>query len=210
MKINSELKEYIESNIIPLYKNNFIGDGEDRIQYVINRSEEIINENNLNIDNDVLYTAISFHDLRLNNNEKNHEITSGNIMYKDEFLKKFFSNEERILIKNAIEDQRANLKKEPRNIYGKILSSASRNSSVKQCLIRSYQYGKKKSPLANDDEIMEESYYAILNKFGEGGYARFYFNDSKYNSFLKEIRELLKDKDMFINEQKNIIKNTKK
>lgn len=48
------------------------------------------------INEDKLYTAISFHDLRLNNKEKNHEITSGNIMFKDEFI-----NKQKSIIKNT-------------------------------------------------------------------------------------------------------------
>ena len=196
--INLKLKEYIEKNILPLYEHNFIGDGRDRIEYVINRSNQIIEENNLNIDQNILYTAISYHDIRKNNDESGHELISAEIMYNDEFLKSFFTEEERVIIKEAIEDQRANMINEPRNIYGKILSSASRNSSVEQCLERSYKYGKKINPKASDEEILESAYNALLNKFGENGYAKFYFKDKLYESFLKEIRDLLKDKDKFM------------
>ena len=167
MEINNRLKEYVENNIIPLYENNYIGDGEDRINYVIKRSESIIKENDLKIDNDILYTAISYHDIRKSNNEKKHEIISAEIMFNDEFLNEYFSLEQRKIIKEAIEDQRANNDREPRNIYGKILSSASRNSSVEQCLKRSYSYGKKKNPNLTDEELFEGAYEALLNKFGE-------------------------------------------
>ena len=114
--INLKLKEYIEKNILPLYEHNFIGDGRDRIEYVINRSNQIIEENNLNIDQNILYTAISYHDIRKNNDESGHELISAEIMYNDEFLKSFFTEEERVIIKEAIEDQRANMINEPRNI----------------------------------------------------------------------------------------------
>ena len=196
--IDLKLKEYIEKNILPLYEHNFIGDGRDRIEYVINRSNQIIEENNLNIDQNILYTAISYHDIRKNNDESGHELISAEIMYNDEFLKSFFTEEERVIIKEAIEDQRANMINEPRNIYGKILSSASRNSSVEQCLERSYKYGKKINPNASDEEIFESAYNALLNKFGENGYAKFYFKDELYESFLREIRDLLSNKDKFM------------
>jgi uncharacterized protein len=209
MEINYKLKEYVEKNIFPLYENNYIGDGFDRINYVINRSESIIEENNLNVDYDILYTAISYHDIRKNNDEKNHEVISAEIMFNDEFLKGYFSLEQRMIIKEAIEDQRANNDKEPRNIYGKILSSASRNSSVEQCLKRSYLYGKKKNPDLNDDELFERAYEALLNKFGEKGYAKFYFEDYTYEQFLTNIRKLLSDKDSFINTQKEYINTLK-
>ena len=189
--IDRSLKEYIEQNILPLYDDNFIGDGRDRVDYVMKRSHQIIEENNLNIDENILYAVICFHDIRKNNEEKDHELVSAEIMYNDDFLKSFFTDEERLTIKEAIEDQRAKLDGEPRNIYGKILSSASRNSSVEQCLERSYNYGKKKNPNATDEELFEGSYQALLHKFGENGYARFYFKYSTYEKFSLQIIETL-------------------
>ena len=205
MEVNNELRKYIENNIFPLYENNYIGDGIDRVYYVIKRSEQIIEENDLNVDDNILFAAICYHDLRKNNDEKSHEKVSSEIMFNDEFLKDFFTEKQREIIKEAIEDQRANAETEPRNIYGKILSSASRNSSIEQTLKRSYIYGKKKNPNLSDEEIFEEAYEALLNKFGENGYAKFYFKDSTYEKFLKDIRDLLSNKEEFINAQRNFI-----
>ena len=205
MEVNNELRKYIENNIFPLYENNYIGDGIDRVYYVIKRSEQIIEENDLNVDDNILFAVISYHDLRKNNDEKSHEKVSSEIMFNDEFLKDFFTEEQREIIKEAIEDQRANAKNEPRNIYGKILSSASRNASIEQTLKRSYIYGKKKNPNFSDEEIFEGAYEALLNKFGENGYAKFYFKDSTYEKFLKDIRSLLSNKEEFINVQRNYI-----
>lgn len=205
MNIDERLKEYIEANIIPLYDDNYIGDGKDRVNYVISRAITIIEENELDVDWNILYVAIAYHDIRSNNSEENHELASASIMYEDEFLKEIFTEEERITIKEAIEDQRAKSEGEPRSIYGKILSSASRNSSVEQCLKRSYYYGKKKNPNASDEELFEGAYNALLNKFGENGYARFYFKDSTYEEFLKEIRDLLSNKELFIVTQREYI-----
>ncbi len=196
----------MEKNILPLYQDNFIGDDKNRVDYVMKRSQEIIEENHLDIDYDILYTVICFHDIRINADEKNHEKLSAEMMYCDEFLKSIFTDDDRRVIKDAIEDQRAKMEGEPRNIYGKILSSASRNSSVEQCLERSYRYGKKKNPSATDEEIFEGAYWALLNKFGENGYAKFYFKNSTYEKFLKEIRTLLADKTKFIQRQRQYVK----
>lgn len=209
MDVNKRLKDYIEKNIFPCYYNNYIGDNLDRTNYVLKRSEIIIRENNLKINYDILYTAISYHDIRKNNNEANHEIISATIMFNDEFLKSYFSFEQRVIIKEAIEDQRANSNKEPRSIYGKILSSASRNSSIEQCLKRSYIYGKNKNPDFSENEIFEGAYDALSSKFGENGYAKFYFNDSTYELFLRNMRELLLDKNRFIQMHKDYINKLK-
>lgn len=205
MQVSGKLKTYIEKNILPFYDNNFIGDDRGRISYVIKRSEDIIKENELNIDWDILYTIISFHDIRQGNEENEHELLSARIMYNDKFLKGFFTDDQRIIIKEAIEDQRANSKNTPRSIYGKILSSASRNSSIEQCLERSYRYGKNKNPNASDEILFENAYIALLNKFGEDGYAKFYFKDSTYEQFLSDIRQLLADKQKFIDTQKEYV-----
>ena len=54
------------------------------------------------------------------------------------------------------------------------------------------------------------AYDVLQNKFGENGYAKFYFKDSQYEKFLKELRELLKDKDKYISTQREYINNLKK
>lgn len=209
MNINIKLKKYIEENVLLLYTNNFIGDEKERVDYVMNRSGKILKDNNLSINDNILYTAISYHDIRENNDEKQHELTSAKIMYNDKFLKNFFTEKQRLLIKEAIEDQRSNSEEEPRSIYGKILSSASRNSSVEQCLERSYKYGKSKNPNATDEKLFKAAYKALLNKFGENGYAKFYFKDPTYEQFLRNIRKLLSNKDKFIEAQKQYAIKTK-
>ena len=50
----------------------------------------------------------------------------------------------------------------------------------------------------------------LVKKFGEHGYAKFYFEDNEYENFLKEIRNLLKNKDNFCKVQKEYIEKLKK
>ena len=207
MEVNSKLKEYIQDNILSKYDNIYSVDGIERIEYVLKRSEEIINENNLDVDYDLLYTAICYHDIRVDNNEENHELSSANYMFNDEQLRQFLNKEQLETIKKAIEDQRANLGGEPRNIYGKILSSASRNTTIGQCFERAYKYGKSHNPDATEEEIFEKAYEALNNKFGQNGYAKFYFQDPTYERFLFNIRTLLSDKNNFIKKHKEYIQN---
>ena len=49
----------------------------------------------------------------------------------------------------------------------------------------------------------------IIDKFGENGYAKFFFKDEEYEKFLTDIRTLLSDKDKFIETQKNYINDLK-
>ena len=105
MIVNINLEKYIQTNILPRYDNNYIGDGVDRVEYVINRADEIIAENNLKINADILYTAICYHDIRFDNEEEKHEIKSAEFMYNDDFLNEYFNQEELVIIKEAIEDK---------------------------------------------------------------------------------------------------------
>ena len=58
-------------------------------------------------------------------------------------------------------------------------------------------------------KLYNGAYEALLNKFGENGYAKFYFKDSTYEQFLTDIRKLLSDKDNFIKTQKEYISKLK-
>lgn len=130
-------------------------------------------------------------------------------MSKDQNLQKFFSNEELKTIKEAIEDHRSTLTREPRSIYGKIVSTADRNITVNACLSRSYTYGKKLKPDCSDDELFERAYLHLKLKFGKNGYAKFFFKDEEYENFLKEIRKLLANKNLFIQTQKAYVNKLK-
>lgn len=208
MEINNELKEYIENNIFPVYSKNDQGHNLDHIKYVINRSIRFANTVP-DINYNIVYTVAAYHDIGHHIDPKKHEIISAQMMYNDAKLKEFFSDEERIVIKEAIEDHRASSDHEPRSIYGKIVSTADRNNTVEACLRRSYTYGKRLEPNSTDEELYERAHKHLNLKFGENGYAKFYFKDEEYEKFLSEIRALLADKNKFIETQKNYINELK-
>ncbi len=210
MKVNSELQKYIENNIFPEYDKNEKAHGIEHIKYVIKRSFELVDENDLDVDSNIVYTVAAYHDVGHHIDSKTHEIISADIMSKDENLRKFFTEDEIKIIKEAIEDHRASAKDDPRSIYGRIVSSADRNNSVEACLRRTYSYGKKLNPNASDEELFLRAHDVLTKKFGENGYAKFYFKDKVYEEFLKELRELLNNKDNFIETQRNYIKKLKR
>lgn len=210
MQINRELQAYIENNIFPEYEKNEKGHGIDHIKYVIERSFQLVKENSLDVNPNMVYTIASYHDIGHHIDSKTHEIVSADIMSKDKNLSKFFTKNELVTIKEAIEDHRASAKDDPRSIYGRIVSSADRNNKVEDCLRRTYTYGKKLNPDATDEELFLRAYDVLVNKFGEDGYAKFYFKDTQYENFLRELRELLKDKEKYIDTQREYIKKLKK
>ncbi len=207
MNINSELKEYIEKNIFPVYENEQAHNLE-HINYVINRSIRFANTIP-DINYNIVYTVAAYHDIGHRINPKTHELVSAEIMYNDNKLKEFFTDEERKIIKEAIEDHRASSNHEPRSIYGKIVSTADRNNTVESCLMRSYSYNKKLHPEYDDEQIFEDCHFHLNDKFGENGYAKFFFKDEEYEKFLTDIRTLLSDKNSFMEIQKNYINDLK-
>ena len=208
MKINEDLKKYIEENIFPEYAKNDLGHNIKHIQYVIDRSFKFA-DTVPNVNYDIVYTVAAYHDIGHHIDSKRHEIVSGEIMSKDENLKRFFSADELKIIREAIEDHRASADHEPRSIYGKIVSTADRNNTVEACLKRSYTYGRKLNPEATDDELFDRAYEHLKIKFGENGYAKFFFKDDVYEKFLKDIRDLLSNKDNYIESQRDYINKLK-
>lgn len=203
--VNENLKKYVENEILPEYQKNEEAHGRSHIEYVIKRSFELVKENQLSVDENMVYLIAAYHDIGHHIDRKNHEKVSAEIMEKDQNLIQFFHPEQLQIIKEAIEDHRASAEEEPRSIYGKIVSSADRNSSIEQCFERTYSYGKKHTPEASAKELYERAYEVLKKKFGKDGYAKFFFKDETYEKFLKDIRELLEDKEKFIACQKAYI-----
>ena len=204
--VHANLKEYIEQNVLPEYSNNEKAHGIEHINYVIRRSFELVKQNNLEVDYNKVYVIAAYHDIGHYIDPKKHEIISAKIMSADENLKQYFPSEDLIIIKEAIEDHRASADHEPRSIYGKIVSSADRNNTVEQCLERSYYYGKRLNPEFTDRELYERAFKHLNLKFGVDGYAKFFLKDKEYEKFLKDIREVLKDKESFCKLQEEHIK----
>ena len=198
MNINRKLKNYIDKNIFPEYSKNDDAHNLDHIKYVIKRSIKFA-KNIPNINMDIVYTAAAYHDIAHHIDAKNHEKLSSEIFEKDNNMKNFFKEEEIHIIKEAIYDHRASSTNEPRNIYGKIVSSADRNTDIESIIKRTYGYRIKRNPNAPLDEIIEESRLHIIDKFGKDGYAKekMYFKDEEYDKFLKDVIDITKDEKVF-------------
>jgi len=194
--INEKLKKYIEKNIFPIYKNNESGHGIEHINYVIERSIRFSEQFN-SLDVNIIYTSACFHDICHHINKDKHEVLSAEFFYNDLNMKNFFTDEERIIIKEAIEDHRASSKNTPRSIYGKILSTADRSTSLDEFLERCYSYTLKHFPNYNLEETIERSYNHTKEKYGSGGYAKSYIKDVEYDNFLNEVNKVIKDKTIF-------------
>lgn len=193
--LNKKLVEYIETHIFPEYNKNEAGHNINHILSVINRSFEISKNYNVNLN--IVYTIAAFHDIWHHIDRKNHEKVSADIMISDNNLKKFFNKEELNIIKLAIEDHRASSGIEPRNIYGKIISAADKTLTIPSAISRTYSYTLEHFPSLSKQEILEEIYNHLNNKFGKNGYAKIYIKDEQFENFKNELIELLEDRNKF-------------
>lgn len=196
LEINKELQEYVENNILPIYEENDFGHGIKHIEYVIRRSFEFANQFK-NIDLNMIYVIAAFHDIAHHIDKDNHEVLSAKLFYEDEFNKHFFTDDQRKIIKEAIEDHRASLEYEPRSDYGKIISSADRNVSLVALLKRTYSYITKHNPDLDLEQVLSYAYEHISEKFGDNGYAKIWLVDPEFDKFKSDVNELLKDKSTF-------------
>ncbi len=123
MGINEELKKYIERYILPSYEKNDLGHNLDHIKYVIERSMKFASRVP-DINYDMVYTVAAYHDIGHYVDAKNHEKISSEMLLADKQLRNFFTEEQIETMAEAVYDHRASLEYEPRNIYGKIVSTA--------------------------------------------------------------------------------------
>lgn len=207
--INDNLRAHIEKDILPEYELNDMGHNINHINLVLDRAYEISGK--YNVDDNMLYTVVCFHDLACHVNREEHEKLSAERLYCDEKLKEFFDENQIQIMKEAIEDHRASLEYIPRNIYGKILSSADRKVDIDDYLRSSIGFSMKKEPHLTQEEMIEKSYNYAIKKFGKNGYAttKMYVEDKKYETFLKEIQDLIDNKEKFTRRATKMIEKLK-
>lgn len=206
IEINKELKNYIEDNILPEYSLNDEGHNANHIKLVLKRAIEL--SENHDVDYNMVYTIVCYHDIACHINRDKHEILSAERLFNDNNLKNFFDDNQMTIMKEAVEDHRASLDYIPRTIYGKILSSADRKVDVFDYMKTSMFFHKKKFPDATDEEMIEHSYMHAIKKFGKQGYAvtKFYIEDKKYQAFLDELQGLIDDKEEYTKRAKEVLK----
>ena len=203
-ELNEKLVEYIEKKIFPLYDRNEFAHGINHIKTVIRRSLELAD--GYDVDFNIVYTVAAYHDLGHFIDRKRHEIISAEMFMKDENIKRWFADEQRMVIKGAIEDHRASCNHVPRTIYGKIVSTADRTiTDIDNTIKRSYTYGKKNYIGLSEEEQFERVYEHLVEKYGENGYAKVYLEDKEFDEAVSKLRQALENREEFIERVKRVV-----
>jgi uncharacterized protein len=185
------LQHYIEQTIIPQYDAFDGGHQRDHAQMVIDESLKLAREHHA--DGQMAYVIAAYHDLGLRYDRELHHIHSGEILMADETLRQWFTEEQLLIMRDAVEDHRASAKRPPRTIYGAIVAEADRQIVPVLVIHRTMAYSAKLFPEGDFETLYQRSKEHLLEKYAEGGYMRLWLNSERNVRSLEELRALIRD-----------------
>ena len=189
MNISIKLCEHIRERIIPQYVNFDKAHRIDHVEKVIEESMKLALHYEVN--SAMVYTIAAYHDLGLCEGREFHHIVSGKILFADETLWQWFTDDQMLQMKEAIEDHRASNKQAPRSIYGKIVAEADRIIDPEITLRRTVQYGLYHYPEMDKEHQYERFRKHLADKYAEGGYLKLWIPQSDNAGRLAELRQLI-------------------
>ena len=195
--VNPELCAYVESEIFPQYAKNDRAHGILHIREVIRRAFSLNQSFALNLDPNLIFAVAAYHDLGKHVDSERHEFISAELFLQDSKMSEFFDDHERQIIAEAIEDHRSSKFDSPRSTYGKLISSADRNTRVEMVFIRSFFVGKDRQPNTTVSDFLDSNFKRLAKRYGENDPENMFFADQEYRVFLVAMRQLLRDKTTF-------------
>lgn len=185
------LYEYIECAILPQYDNFDGGHQRDHARTVIAESIKLARTNHA--DEQMAYVIAAYHDLGLRFDRETHHIHSGEILMADDNLRQWFTEEQLLVMRDAVEDHRASGKNPPRTIYGAIVAEADRQIEPQTVIRRTMAYSVKLMPDGDFETLYQRSKEHLLEKYAEGGYLRLWLNSERNVQGLNQLRAIIKD-----------------
>ena len=185
------LRHYIEQHILPQYDAFDGGHKRDHAEAVIRESLVLAREHNA--DEQMAYVIAAYHDLGLRFDRETHHIRSGEILMADTTLRKWFTEEQLLTMRDAVEDHRASGKNPPRTIYGAIVAEADRQIIPETVIARTMAYSAKLYPKGDFQTLYARSREHLLEKYAEGGYMRLWLNSERNVRSLEALRSIIRD-----------------
>lgn len=189
--VNPEIVDYVESTVIPLYKTFDRAHGEEHVRTVIRDSLELADF--CQADASMAYVVAAYHDAGMPEGRETHHLTSARMLFADRNLRKWFTEEQLQVMKEAVEDHRASSKNPPRTVYGRIVADADRDLTNLTPLKRTVQFGLKHYPELGREEQYGRFCHHLQEKYAEGGYLQLWIEGSGKEKQLKELRQVIAD-----------------
>lgn len=195
--IPADLIIYIQTDILPLYNYFDAAHQKEHAEIVIAESIKLTEYYHVNAA--MVYTIAAYHDTGLCKGREIHHIESGKILEADSNLCKWFSNEQILTMKEAVEDHRASSGNEPRSIYGKIVAEADRDILPERILKRTVQFGLTQYPHLSIEKQYARFCAHLKEKYAEGGYLKLWLPESVNAAKLQELREIIANEELLRN-----------
>lgn len=176
--IPEELRRYVEEEVLPQYGQSDPAHGLGHIRAVLENSRELLE--GLEADPRLAYVVAAYHDLR-----------AARFGREDPALERWFTPEERETMAQAVEDHRASGGREPRSIYGKIVSEADRDIDPERIVQRVMAYGRFRYPQLGEEGQVQRAVEHIREKYGEGGYLELWLHSPRNQAGLDTLRKWL-------------------
>lgn len=198
MNLNQELKLYVETRILPRYKDFGLSHGFKHVRRVIANSlslaEGPASEMGEKLDINMVYAIAAYHDLGMIGPRELHHITSGKILMEDAALRQWFTPEQLLVMKEAIEDHRASSDHAPRSIYGRIVAEADRDLEPEEVFRRAVEFGIEKYPEYDKEEQWKRFAKHMDEKYGPKGYLKLWIHGSPNERYQKQLHEIIADR----------------
>ena len=184
-----DLVEFVESKILPRYASFDKAHNTEHVVRVIRRAMELALK--VGADLNMVYVIAAYHDLGMSGQRAVHHIEGGRILYTDARLKKWFSQDQLKIMKEAVEDHRASASRAPRSIYGKIVAEADRDMEPNTVFRRAVQFGLSNYPQYSKEEQWKRFQEHMENKYSVNGYIKLWVQGSENERNLNVVREII-------------------
>lgn len=187
--VSLDLMEFVETQILPRYAAFDQAHRLGHVNQVIKQSFDLARK--IGADINMAYVTAAYHDLGLEGPRAIHHLTSGKILQADKRLRRWFSEEQIKIMKEAVEDHRASASHAPRSIYGKIVAEADRELEPETVFRRTILYGIDHYPEKTKEEQWERFTEHLKNKYSNTGYIKLWIPGGENEKRLKEIRNIM-------------------
>lgn len=187
--VNLELMNFVETQILPLYAEFGASHGINHVQRVINQSIKLAR--NTGADINMVYAIAAYHDIGMSGPRAIHHITGGRILQADQRLRKWFTEDQMTVMREAIEDHRASSSHSPRSMYGKIVAEADRDLEPEVVFRRTIQFGLEQYPDQDKESQWERFRSHMMNKYSAQGYIHLWIPKSPNEAHLRKLRAII-------------------
>lgn len=185
-QVPQDLKDYVETAILPRYDHFDTAHRRDHARRVIARAMMLQSTA-------LVYTAAAMHDLGLAEGREQHHLVSGRIIRATDELYRWFSDAEIELIAQAAEDHRASATTPPRSELGCIIAEADRDVEPETIVRRTVEYGLSHYPSLDREGHWARTLQHLDEKYSAHGYIKLWLPDSPNAEPLEELRSLITD-----------------